>query len=161
MGNLETLGWAIIKGYTVPATERVQFVKEMKRLMEGFSLKSHKWMPIQRANVNVKAMQFDSLVNCDLDEEMFKAKQDGQPQRRMYYQMKDGHGKKMKTDHPIFYDIFEHNLIQCKDYVRYETSIKSQFHFWGHNILGNYKGIREQYIHTDYPKGDENKNDED
>ena len=81
MGNLETLGWAIIKGYTVPATERVDFVKDMKMLMKGFTSKAHKWVPIQRANVNNKAMQFEALVNYDLDEEMFSAKKDGQPQR--------------------------------------------------------------------------------
>ena len=98
-------------------------------------------------------MQFPQLQNWCLDEEMFQTIPGSQPKRKMYYEDEKYHNEEMmKNDHPILFQIFTENLALCKQYVRYETSIRADLHFYSHNILGNYLAVREQYVHCDYPK---------
>ena len=157
-GNLETLGWAVMKGFTISASQRVDYSNKMKVLKRDFKSNGknknvkRKCVCIQSQGNEKTNMQFDSLVNHVFDEEVFANDSNDQPQRMMYYQLKSGHGKKMAKDNPMLFEIFQQNLALCIDYVRYETSIRSDFVFSGHNIIANYKGIREQYLHTDYAK---------
>lgn len=93
-------------------------------------------------------MQFKSLLNHEFDEEMFIDDSNDLPKRMMYYHLNSGHEETMCKEFPMLSDIYSKNLELCSDYVRYETSIRTKFIFQGHNILANYKGIREQYLHN-------------
>ena len=99
-------------------------------------------------------MQFKQLTTHQLDEELFLAPQHGKESRNMFINKQDGHGHGdiLGNFVPKLYDLFSKNLVLCTNYVRYETTIRTDYHFFGQNILGNYKGIREQFVHTDYEK---------
>ena len=152
MGDLNMLGWAIIKGYEVSPYNRITLIDEMKYVKHGLQKPNHhgNCIAIQSYNDHHSHMQYPSLVNRSINEELFVDELGLYPERRMY--LPPDYRHEFIKELPLLSLIFDKDLeLLCK-YVRYNTTIKCNYIFTSHNIISNYKGIREQNVHTDYPK---------
>lgn len=70
-------------------------------------------------------------------------------ERLMRY-MESVDGKVFETNYKAVKDWFDLNLGIASDYVKWNTTIKCDYVFKGHNFLANSGPIKEQIIHTDY-----------
>ena len=157
MGNRDTLGWAVIKGHTLPEDQMVDYAKIMRDIQGIFK----SWLCIQGlkskgVEQKDKHLQFPNLVNRKLNEKHFLAELKGPGSGKggchMMYGTEESLKDKLKEDYPIIYNCFEENLEICSKYIRMNTTIRAFYVFNGHNIIVNRGAIREQSAHTDYRK---------
>ena len=92
-------------------------------------------------------MQFKELVVIDHHEEVFQATPGS---RFSKYNTTDETNAHMEQFYPLIHKWFEQNTEVCHAYLQTLTDIRCQYVLASPNILGNYKGVREQYMHTDY-----------
>ena len=141
MGDINTLGWAVIKSYEFSGEELVKYVKEMNTTTS--QTKIIKCHSIQQTGND---MQYPHFIASGPYQELFDTAVN--PRRLMKCQLNQSIHIFNKL--PMLSALFDFLMVYAMKHVKFNTIIDAQYVCTGKNLLANDGAIREQYIHTDY-----------
>ena len=94
-------------------------------------------------------MKFHQLI-CNDGYEVYFDTYSGK--RYMKYNNPGKENVHMKNNYKLLHEVFVHNTDICSQYLIHESKIRCKYMSASCNVLANYRGVREQYVHTDYKK---------
>ena len=145
MGDIETLGWVIVRGYNCEGEDLVGFVKDFQGLI-GKTKPFDGWTVVQQGEHNIMHREF--FIASGPYAELFKA---GKRSGKRMMRAKKSMGKEMeKYKHMSKW--FDESLKVASEYVRLNTILEATYAFIDTNVLANEGAVSEQRLHTDYPR---------
>ena len=145
MGDIDSLGWVVLKGHVHGDNSILEFSQEIVSIVQDFQETPTNFFEIQGAQD--KMMQFPHLRKegpHELFFNLFPGK------RYMMYNSIEEKNMHMQKRFPKLHEVFKKNTRICATYLFQVTTIRCQYVSAAPNVLLTYLGVREQYMHTDY-----------
>ena len=144
MGDVNILGWVVLKCTSVDLKDVVDCVSEKKANLKEFA-DGGPWRDIKGS---WKQMQFEELKCVSASEKDIFSK--FTRSHYMKYNTTSVVNIELATNYPVLNGLFGSNNALCDTYLKCELHIDCNYVSGGCNFLINNNGIEEQIMHTDY-----------